>query len=162
MAKRRQAEGRPPAPAMAIVSGRLDLDLDGPLFRERDSTPILVTGADAPADKVAAAGRRCEVLVAGDGTHVDLSTALRELAARGYRRISCEGGPSLLGQLLAAGLVDELCLTISPLLLGGDAVNLLDGVALHTPLDLNLHQVLAEDGFLFTSYRVGADAAHPA
>ena len=68
----------------------------------------------------------------------------------GHRHILCEGGPRLNAQLVAAGLVDELCLTISPMLVGGSAARILDGTS--SPTGLRLAHVLEDDGFLFCRY----------
>ncbi|MEE3205013.1 MAG: dihydrofolate reductase family protein, partial [Actinomycetota bacterium] len=73
----------------------------------------------------------------------------------GARTVLCEGGPHLNHQLFAAGLVDELCVSISPMLVGGVGLgsrSLLDGPSLAVPIRLGLHRVLSEDGFLFCRY----------
>lgn len=144
-------EDRPPAPPIAVLTRRLDLDLGGPLFTETEpyARTIVVTTEAAPADRRQAAARTADVIVAGDD-RVDLGLAVDELRKRGLGRILCEGGPRVNAQLAAAGLVDELALTVSPLLAGGDAARILDGAASHTPL--SLAQVLEEEGFLFCRY----------
>ncbi|ETK32453.1 pyrimidine reductase family protein [Microbispora sp. ATCC PTA-5024] len=144
-------EGRPPAPPIAVVTRRLDLDLGGPLFTETEpyAPTIVVTTESAPKDRRDEAGRRAEVIVAGDD-RVDLALAVRELRERGLGRILCEGGPRINAQLAAAGLVDELALTVSPLLVAGDAARIMNGVASLTPMALA--QAIEEDGFLFCRY----------
>jgi riboflavin biosynthesis pyrimidine reductase len=87
---------------------------------------------------------------------VDFALAADRLAERGLGRILCEGGPHLLSRLAAAGRLDELCLTISPLLAGGDAQRVLNGPDLTGGLPLILHTLLTEDSFLFARYLVGA------
>jgi riboflavin biosynthesis pyrimidine reductase len=82
---------------------------------------------------------------------VDLPAALAALHARGATQVLCEGGPHLLGALTAADLVDELCLTVSPLLAGGDAGRISAGPA-GPPRAMALRHVLAEDGMLFLRY----------
>ena len=89
------------------------------------------------------------VLVCGDDD-VDLPAALDALAARGLEQVLCEGGPALLSAALAAGVVDELDLSLAPLLVGGDA-GLLPS-ALPVPVGARLVQVLTEDDVLFTRY----------
>lgn len=117
---RRRRWGRPPTPPpIAVVTGR-GLDASLPLFTDFETRPIVITPRTAAAkipDSAAA-------LIAGEH-ELDLPAAIRELADRGYRRIHCEGGPSLLGQLIANGLLDECCLTLAPLLLGAGAARLL-------------------------------------
>lgn len=144
--------GRPPAPPIAVVSRTLDLDFGGPLFTEcaPGARTIVITSAAAPADRRAAAAERADVLIAGEEM-VDVAAAVRLLRERGLTRILCEGGPVLNAELAAAGLIDELALTISPMLTGGDAARILNGAATVTPLAL-VH-VLEEDGFLFCRYR---------
>ncbi|MGW0391507.1 pyrimidine reductase family protein [Streptomyces sp. NPDC003042] len=153
-AARREAAGQGPAPAIAVVSAGLDLDFGLPLFTSPLVPTLLVTGATARADRVADAVKAgVEVVVAGDGAAVDLARAVRELAARGLRRQLTEGGPRLLGQLVAADVLDELCLTISPMLTAGDAQRVAGGPSVTVPHRLAPACVLEEAGFLFTSYR---------
>ena len=88
----------------------------------------------------------------GDGERVDLRRVLADLHDRGAAVVLAEGGPSLNQQLVAAGLVDELNLTVSPLLAGGTAARILSGPDLAAPVRLRLDRVLADDGFLFCRY----------
>jgi riboflavin biosynthesis pyrimidine reductase len=150
---RRTAAGQGPAPAVAVVSGHLDLDFSLPLFTEPLTPTLVLTGADAPADRVAAAGKAgAVVVVAGDGTRVDPVRAVRALAARGLTRLLAEGGPRLLAQFAAAGVLDELCLTIAPLVTAGDAVRIMNGPVIAEPERFTPVSILEEDGFLFTRY----------
>ncbi|GHH64594.1 hypothetical protein GCM10017673_07510 [Streptosporangium violaceochromogenes] len=153
--------GRPPAPPVAVITRRLDVDLTGPLFAEAGpyARTIVVTCDAAPRDRRQEAARHGEVIVAGD-ERVDLAAAVGELAGRGLGRVLCEGGPKVNAQLAAAGLVDELCLTVSPMLIGGDAARVLDGPA--APVALRLAHVLEEDGFLFTRYVRATEPPSPA
>ncbi|MBG0818075.1 pyrimidine reductase family protein [Planomonospora sp. ID82291] len=143
--------GRPAAPTIAVVTRGLELDLDSPLFTEAepDARTIVVTCAAAPADRRARAARHADVIVAGDD-RVDLAAAVGELGERGLGRILCEGGARINGQLAAADVIDELCLTVSPVLVGGSAARVLAGPDVLARL--RLAHVLEEDGFLFTRY----------
>ncbi|MFI6103438.1 pyrimidine reductase family protein [Streptomyces sp. NPDC051310] len=153
-AARRQAAGQGPAPAIAVVSASLDLDFSLPLFTEPLVPTLLLTGAAAPPERVREAERAgAEVVVAGDGPGVEPARAVRALAARGLTRQLTEGGPRLLGQLVAAGVLDELCLTVSPLLTAGGAQRIAGGPSLAVPERYALASILEEDGFLFTRYR---------
>jgi riboflavin biosynthesis pyrimidine reductase len=167
--------GRPLTTPIAVVTRRLDLDLDGPLLAAAppDSRTIVVTTQAAPPSRRdAAADRHADVIVAGAG-HVDLAAAVRALAERGYPRILCEGGPRLLAQLAGRGLLDEYCLTVSPLLAGGGAGRVMDaagghavgnaghalagagapGAAADSSLGrMALCHVLEDDGFLLCRY----------
>jgi 5-amino-6-(5-phosphoribosylamino)uracil reductase len=93
-----------------------------------------------------------EVVVAGDGAGADPARLKRELAARGHTRLLTEGGPRLLGQLAAADVLDELCLTYAPRYAVGAASRVMTGPELAVPRDLTLAGLLEEDGFLFARY----------
>lgn len=93
-AERRAAAGQGPAPAVAVVTGSLDLDFSLPLFTEPLVPTLVVTGAGAPADRIEAARKAgAEVVIAGDGTRVDPERVVRELAARGCAASSPRAGP---------------------------------------------------------------------
>jgi riboflavin biosynthesis pyrimidine reductase len=125
---------------VAVVSRSGSLDWSSALFTSGAGVAVLpVDGPDLPAPTIRA-------IRAGQGD-VDLRAALAQLEAR---IVLCEGGPTLNGQLLAAGLVDELCLTVAPRLVGGDAKRIVAGP--EAPTDLRLAQLLEEDGFLFYRY----------
>ena len=102
-------DGRPLAPPLALVSQSLDLDPDDPVFTgaPADARTIVITRAVAPADAQASLKRSADVIVAGE-TSVNLNEAISALRDRGLGRILCEGGPHLLGNLAADGLLDEL------------------------------------------------------
>lgn len=149
---RRSAHGRQPVARLAIVTGRVDLDVEDALFTDTELPPIVVTGSSAPADRVAAVeAAGGELLVAG-GAHVDLALALAELGRRGAEVVLCEGGPSLLGQLAAADLVDELNLTVAPALVGGDAPRIVHGARPPELQPLELHALYEQDGVLLLTY----------
>ena len=116
----RVAHGLPEHPPVAIVSGRLDLDPTHPVFTRAATRPIVVTSAQAPARRRAALAEVADLLVCGEAS-VDHALMVRTLTAWGYPQVLCEGGPSLFGSLLAADRVDELCLTLAPLLESGQA-----------------------------------------
>ncbi|GGT07369.1 hypothetical protein GCM10010259_43440 [Streptomyces daghestanicus] len=150
----RRAAGQAPVPAIAVVSAGLELDFSLPLFAAPPVPTLLLTGAAAPADRVAAAERAgVRVVVAGDGAGVDPARAVAELAGLGLRRLLTEGGPRLLGQFVAAGVLDELCLTVSPTLTAGDAQRIAGGPSLAVPRRFELASLLEEEGFLYACYR---------
>lgn len=153
-AERRAAAGQTVAPAIAVVSASLALDFSLPLFTSPLVPTLVVTGAAAPADRVAAAEKAgAVVVVAGEGTAVEPERVAPALAGRGLTRLLTEGGPRLLGQFVAAGALDELCLTVSPMLTAGDAQRIAWGSAVAVPDRFVLASVLEEAGFLFTRYR---------
>lgn len=143
--------GRPPVPPLAIVSRALNLDFDAPVFTEAHERTIVLTTEAAPASQRKAAEARADVIVAGkDG--INVRAAVDGLIARGHTRLLCEGGPKLLAQVAAAGLLDELCLTLSPVLLAGDAARILNGAPLPAPGRFRLAHVIDGDDYLFLRY----------
>ncbi|GAA3040312.1 pyrimidine reductase family protein [Kitasatospora albolonga] len=147
----RAAAGQEPAPAIAVVSRSLGLALSAPLFTEPLVRTVVVTTEDSPAEARAAVARVADLIVAGKGD-VDLTLAQQELTARGWTRQLTEGGPRLLGQLTAAGLVDELCLSLAPLLTGGDAPRILHNAEMSDTQSMRLLSLIEEKGFLFSRY----------
>lgn len=127
----RRARGQREVPRVAVVSRGPGLPTSSPLLAEGAGTLLLTTVAGA-----AAAPPGAEPVVCGV-TDVDLHRALAALHDRGLAQVLCEGGPELAGALAAAGLVDELCLTTSPVLAGGDGARpLLSAVEQQRPLRL--------------------------
>lgn len=148
----RVAQGMTETPPLAIVSRSLDLDWDSRAFRDAptDRKTIVATCRTAPAGRLRRAREVADVIVAGEES-VDPDDLMSQLAGRGLTRVLCEGGPSWLGELVVAGHVDELCLTISPMM-GGDPLP----VAVFPPgvplTAFTLRQVLREDDSLFLRY----------
>ncbi|WP_129305945.1 pyrimidine reductase family protein [Streptomyces sp. L2] len=150
----RKAAGQGPAPAVAVVTASLELDFSLPLFTSPLVPTLILTGAAAAPDRVAAAERAgAVVVVAGEGMGVEPARAVRALAERGHTRLLTEGGPRLLGQLVAAEVLDELCLTTAPMLTAGDAQRIAGGPSVTVPRRFELLSLLEEDGFLFGRYR---------
>lgn len=157
-ALQRLREGRSATPPIAVVSRALDLDLDGPLLAGptagRARTIVLTTDAAAP-ERRAAAARHADVIVAGQDL-VTAAGAIDALASRGFTRILAEGGPTLLGFIAAARLLDELCLTYSPTLVGGDVGRIVAAPAgqggTAALAGLSLAHVLEDDGHLLCRY----------
>ena len=144
----RASLGQRPAPVLVLVSRRLDLDPDGPLFAGGQRT-IVVTSRSSDPDLRQRLGRVADVVIAGE-SEVDPAYAVRELADRGLPRILCEGGPTLLAALVAAQCLDELCLTLSPKAVGGVGPRIMHGVTLDQ--DYRPAHLLEEDGILFGRY----------
>ena len=150
-----RAEGYGPSRVpVAVVTRSCRLDWEAPFFTAPVARPIVVTVAGAPPDALARAAEVAEVVVAGD-RDVDLAVALDALGGRGHRAVLAEGGPTLNAQLAAAGLLDELCLSLSPRLVGGAAKRILDGLEVPGTTPLRLCSVCEQDGFLFLRYRPG-------
>jgi riboflavin biosynthesis pyrimidine reductase len=135
-----------------VVSGGLDLDFDGPLFGlDSPTRPIVITGTRPSPEQLGRASEVAEVIVAGTD-RVDVGDALKQLGALGARVVLCEGGPSLNGQLVAADLIDESCVTVSPLLIGGESGRIMHGLAVAGPRPMRLARVLAEGDMLMMRY----------
>lgn len=146
----RRAHGLPEHPTVVVVSGSLDLDQAMPAFAGAPTRPVVLTVAGAPAGARAALAAHADVWEAGPG-RVAMRTAIELLHRRGLRQILCEGGPTLLGDVTAAGLVDEVCLTVSPVLAGPGAARVVAGAA--SPLrTMSLRHVLSAGDHLLLRY----------
>lgn len=127
----RAEDYRPSRKVVAIVSASLDLPASLRMFRERTDEhprPLVITTARAAEHAPAHLRDLTDVVPCGDDG-VDLVLAREELVDRGLTRIQCEGGPALLADVITAGLLDELLLSITPRLVGGPGVDHL----LHRP-----------------------------
>ena len=137
-----RAEGwRPPRPSAARRAERREAGLP-------EVPAYAVVSASGAFPRGEADG---EVLVVSGSP----DQVLDQLAEQGLHRVVCEGGPSLLAQIAAAGRLDELCLTVSPVLTGPGHAALLAGPAWPAPLPLRLTTLLEDDGWLFARYGVG-------
>jgi riboflavin biosynthesis pyrimidine reductase len=147
----REERGLTPYPRMIVVSRRLDLAPTHPALAGATLRPVIVTCATAPPDRITALAPVADLVVYGQDD-VDLPAALADLNARGLTEILCEGGPHLFGALTAAGLVDELCLSLSPLLAGPGAGRITAGAPLDGPHAMQLSHILEADGMLLLRY----------
>ncbi len=147
----RHDRGQAEAPRLAVLTRSIDLDLSSPLFTEAERAPLVITTETADRDRLAAVvAAGAEVIAAGSGD-VDLAEAFGALRRSGVGIVLVEGGPSLNGQLVAAGLVDEVCITVAPTLVGGDAARLAHGETA-APSSFELAHVLELDGELCCRY----------
>jgi riboflavin-specific deaminase-like protein len=145
---RREREGLPHDPLAVIVSGRLDLPWDAPLFTDGGGRVLIFTASEAEAPET-----QTPVRVVRHRGRVDLAAALAQLRTeRGVRALLCEGGPRLHAQLLDAGLVDELFVTHAPKLGGGEGPGLAAGLP-ERERPLELVWLLEQEGELFARYR---------
>ncbi|MBN1172766.1 MAG: dihydrofolate reductase family protein [Micromonosporaceae bacterium] len=104
-------------PPLVLLSRTLALDPRHPMLAAAPVRPIVFTPASSPPSRRAELAAVADVIVTGE-TAVDLPVAITALHERGLDNILCEGGPQVLGSLIGAGLVDEACVTIAPLLVG--------------------------------------------
>lgn len=146
---------------IALVSRSLRLDPASPLLAGTgpDNRTVVLTCAAADADARAVLQQVADVVVCGDD-EVDLAAAREALAGRGLRHVVGEGGPRLFGDLVGAGVVDELCLSLTPLLAGPGAPRIVGGAPLADGVRrLDLVGLLEEDGALFCRYRLQSPTA---
>ncbi len=158
----RRAAGRAERPRLAVVSGSLDLDLDLPLFADQrpdDDLPMILTGRDAPAEAERRLASVAEVVRLASA-RPQPAEILAELDRRGAGVVLSEGGPSFNAQLADAGVIDELCLSIAPLVAGGDSPRIVHGSLRTAPLNLTIDHLLEASNTLFLRYvATGYDSA---
>lgn len=144
----RVARGLAPHPTMVIASRSLELDPASAVFTAAPVRPIVFTVSSAvPSEAL----RDVADVVVGGEESVGPVSMRAELERRGLSRIHCEGGPSFFASLLEADVVDELCLTVSPQLVGGGPTRIVDGT-LPTPRPLHLAGLLRSKNTLLARY----------
>ncbi|OBH02198.1 hypothetical protein A5696_11620 [Mycobacterium sp. E2699] len=150
----RQARGQSEVPQLAIVTGSGRLERDLAVFTRTEVPPLVLTCTAAADETRSLIGDLCEVLdcSGADPGKVDEAALLRALAARGMRRILTEGGPTLLGAFIEADLLDELCLTIAPYLVGGLARRIAAGPAQVLTRMGRAHLLTDDAGYLYGRY----------
>lgn len=147
----RIARGQTPVPPVAVITRSANLDWQSGFFTDAEVRPILLT-VEASRDRHARAASVADVVIAGSH-EVDLAFGLDELVGRGYRDVLVEGGPSINAELAALDAIDELCLTVSPVLLGGTSARILNGESVPAGSPLELASIVSTDQFLFLRYR---------
>ena len=147
----RHREGKTKPPPIAVISrtGELPTRLVG----DPNQPPLLVTCADSAARHERTSDQRCGVLVAGEES-VDVALAVALLRMHGLSRVLCEGGPTLLDELVDADLVVEVCVTLAPKLAASQPVgHRRQPSQLALPAALRLTHALVYDDYLFLKYR---------
>ncbi|MCV7278645.1 pyrimidine reductase family protein [Mycolicibacterium flavescens] len=150
----RQARGQAEVPPIAVITGSGRLDPDARFFTHTEVTPLVLTCTAAYDDTRTRLGALAEVIDASgaDPDDVDPAVALRALADRGLLRVLTEGGPGVLGLLIAADLLDELCLTVAPVLVGGAPPRITGGSAEVLTRMRPAHVLSDDDGYLYLRY----------
>lgn len=142
----RRDQGLSPVPRLAIVTGTMSLHVDQRVFSDSEHKPVVITGPDANPGRLALLGDAADVAILPDITPADI---LRRL---GGDVVLLEGGPTLTGQFVAAGLVDELNLTVAPVLVGGDSSRLVGKVTPRPPYGMRLERAVLGERMLFLRY----------
>ena len=146
----RVAHGLPAQVPVAVVSSRLELEPSHPVFADAAVRPLVVTHASSPAERRGRLAEVADVLVCGEDA-VDPRLLLAELTRRGLTQVLCEGGPHLFGAMIEADCVDELCLTLSPVLEAGPAGRISASSAAVTR-EMSLLHVMNAGELLFLRY----------
>jgi len=154
----RRSRGQAETAPIALLTRSGSVDPDAAVFRRTDVAPLVFTSAAAAAATRRRLGDLAEVVDAsgdGDPESLDLAGVFDTLAARGLHRVLAEGGPGILGRLIAADLLDELCLTVAPMLVGAGAPRIVTGddEGRRDPSPLALRHTLTDgDGYVFLRY----------
>jgi riboflavin biosynthesis pyrimidine reductase len=153
-AELRTSRGLPEQPRVAVVTSGISFGSSHPVL---EAGAIVLTTESAAPGVAETAPDTTEVVPVNDGASVDLRAAIDALRERGHGVIVSEAGPTLFGQLVAAELVDELFLTVSPLLAGhalASRLNLVEGVELLPERRIagRLRSVRANESHLFLRY----------
>lgn len=145
--ERRLAAGLTEVPLLVIVSGRLSFDAEARVFSDPEHRPMVITGPMADPAKLALLGDAADVVILED---VSPAAILARLSAA--RVILCEGGPTLVGQFVAEHLVDELDLTVAPIMIAGRSARIAHGAPAEPPLEMRLDRCLIGDRSVFMRY----------
>jgi riboflavin biosynthesis pyrimidine reductase len=150
----RQRRGQAEVPPIAVVTHSGDLDPDALLFTRTEVPPLILTSSESVGGIRRMLGSVAEVIDASgpqsDG--VDPATVLKILGERRLYRVLTEGGPRFLSLLIENDLLDELCLTVAPILVGGIARRIVTGTGqVHTTMR-RTHVLTDDDGYLYTRY----------
>jgi 5-amino-6-(5-phosphoribosylamino)uracil reductase len=147
MMRHRREAGLEGEPKMVILTRSLNIDTRHRVFSDQTRRPTILTGVDADPDGVRVLGEVADVVQIDSLDGKGVVEALHPAEV-----ILCEGGPTLNSHLVAAGVVDEINLTIAPMLAMGESKRIASGPALDPPTPLRLDRILAGDRSLFLRY----------
>lgn len=146
----RLEHGLPAQPTLAVVSGGLDLSPEMPALAQAPTRAIIFTHGRSSLEQRQRLSRTADVVVCGNSA-VEPRTMLAALAQRALIQVLCEGGPHLLGTLIEADCIDELCLTVSPVVENGAAGRITAGAPL-TPRPMRLRHAITAGDMLMLRY----------
>ena len=152
--QQRADRGQSEVPPIAIVTQHGRLEPDMKVFTASEMRPLILTCTAAGAETADRLSSVADVLVCSDTNpnEVDMATVLTMLAERGLTRVLTEGGPRLHGTLIEAGLLDELCVSVAPVLVGGQARRIATGLG-QVLTKMHRAHLLADDaGYLYMRY----------
>jgi 5-amino-6-(5-phosphoribosylamino)uracil reductase len=152
---RRESAGWRPVPRIVVLTRTCDLDLQSKLFTEAEERTIVITSERAAATHRERLDPVADLFTAGE-EEVSMDAAMATLGALGITSVLAEGGPSVLAQLVAADLVDELCLTLAPMMVPAPVERIVAPASIGAAVPLELVHVLVGDenegGYLFLRY----------
>lgn len=150
----RQERGQAEVPPIAVITASANLDHDSMFFTRTEVAPLILTCTNTVGDARRRLGAVSEVINASgaDPGRVDPAVALRILAERKLLRVLTEGGPQLLSTLIENHLLDELCLTTAPLLVGGVARRIATGPGQVHAQMRPAHLLTDDEGYLYARY----------
>ncbi|MFN8515265.1 MAG: dihydrofolate reductase family protein [Chloroflexia bacterium] len=156
---RRATRGVPPEPMAILLTSSGDIPLDRRYFTYPNVPRLVICGAETPTERREALAAHAALLVAPTA-RPDVTWALRQLrTTHGIRHLLVEGGPTVNGELIAAGLVDELCWTLAPKIIGsGESLPLVAGPPLPAPARLSLLSAYLHEDEFFLRYRFVAQS----
>lgn len=152
--QQRAQRGQSEVPPIAIVTASGRIEHDAHIFTRTAVPPLILTSADAFAGVRSQLGSLGDVVAASgsDRSSVDEAQVLQILAARGLVRVLCEGGPTLVGGFIGRDLIDELCLTLAPALVGGEARRVVGGTSSALTKMRRAHLLADEADYVYARY----------
>jgi len=144
---RRTEQGMSPTPRLAIATASLSIEPDMRVFEDSENRPLIITSTEVSSDRIEAFADRAEVVQLDD---LDAASILESLGEPNV--VLCEGGPTLNGQLIVDGFIDEMNLTIAPKVAVGESHRIAHGEELLPPADMKLVRTLSGDRSLFLRY----------
>jgi len=152
--QRRRMRGQDEVPPIALVTRTGTVERDLPVLTDNETPPLVLTSAEAAPAARNRLGAAAVVLDCSrsDPHQVDLTVAIERLAERGLTKVLTEGGPTLLGAFMDRDLLDELCLTCAPVVVGGAAVRIATGGVDNFARMRPAHAITDGGGYLYLRY----------